>query len=46
MRIIEKLSDKIEKEINYTKEYIKCALEVKENYPQVADAFIVLLMKN
>lgn len=39
MKIIEKLSDKIAEEVDYAENYIKCALEYKETYPQVADTF-------
>ena len=39
MKIIEKLSDKIEHEIDCAEEYIKCALEYKETYPQVGETF-------
>ena len=39
MKIIEKLSDKITHEVDEAEQYIKCALEYKETYPQVADIF-------
>ena len=39
MKIIEKLSDKITHEVEEAEQYIKCALEYKETYPQVADIF-------
>ena len=39
MKIIEKLSDKIAEEVDCAENYIKCALEYKETYPQVADTF-------
>ena len=39
MKIIEKLSNKIEKEIECAEEYIKCALETKEDQPMVSETF-------
>lgn len=39
MKIIEKLSDKITEEVDCAENYIKCALEYKETYPQIADTF-------
>ena len=39
MKIIEKLSDKISHEVEEAECYIKCALEYKETFPQVADTF-------
>lgn len=39
MKIIEELSDKIEKEIDSAEEYIKCALKHKEDRPQLAETY-------
>lgn len=39
MKIIEKISDKIEKEINCAEEYAKCALNYKEARPQLAEVY-------
>ena len=39
MKIIEKLSDKIANEIEGAEEYIKCALNYKEEKPQLAETF-------
>jgi len=39
MKIIEKISDKIEKEIDCAEEYAKCALNYKEARPQLAEVY-------
>ena len=39
MKIIEKLSDKISKEIECAEEYVKCALYYKEERPTLAETF-------
>ena len=39
MRIIEGLSDKIAQEIDCAEEYIKCALTIKDERPQLADVY-------
>ena len=39
MKIIEKLSDKIACEIEGAEEYAKCALQYKEERPQLAETF-------
>lgn len=39
MKIIDKISDKIAKEIDYAEEYAKCALEYKDTYPQLAEVY-------
>lgn len=39
MKIIEKLSDKIQKEIDCAEEYAKCALNYKEARPALAETF-------
>ena len=39
MKIIEKLSDKIEKEMDCAEDYIKCALFYKDDRPQLAETF-------
>ena len=40
MKIIEDISKKIEKEIAMAKMYAECALDVKEEYPSVAETYI------
>ena len=42
MKIIEKLSDKIEKEIACAEEYAQCALMYKEEMPQLAETFFTI----
>lgn len=39
MKIIEKLSDMIETEIECAEKYAKCALEHKDDMPQLAETF-------
>ena len=39
MRIIEEISDKIEREINSAEEYAKCALNYKEERKGLADTY-------
>lgn len=39
MEIIEKVSDKIEKEIDSAEDYVKCALEIKDERSQLAESF-------
>ena len=39
MKIIEKLSDMIEDELEGAENYIKCALEHKDEYPELAKTF-------
>ena len=39
MKIIDKISDKIAKEIDYAEEYAKCALEYKDTHPQLAEVY-------
>lgn len=39
MKIVEKLSERIDEEICDSKYYAKMALEYKESYPTLADAF-------
>ena len=39
MKKIEKLSDKIEAEIESANEYAKCALELKETDPEIAEVY-------
>lgn len=42
MEIIKQLSEQIDDELNDAHKYIKKALKVKDNYPQVADAYFRL----
>ena len=42
MKIIKKLSDMIEEELEYAEKYIKCALHHKEDNPGLADTFYQL----
>ena len=39
MKIIEKLCDMIEEELDSAECYAKCAIEKKEEYPQLAETF-------
>lgn len=45
MKIIEKLSDKIEEEINDAKCYVKMALEHKEEHRELADTLFTISMQ-
>ena len=42
MKIIKKLSDMIEDELEGAEHYIKCALEYKDEYPELAKTFAML----
>lgn len=42
MKIIKKLSDMIEDELEGAENYIKCALKYKETYPELAKMFAQL----
>lgn len=42
MKIIAKISDDIEKEIENAEHYIKCALEKKDEYPELAELYFKL----
>ena len=42
MKLIEKLSDKIEDEIKDADEYIVCAMNHKQDHPQLAETFYKL----
>lgn len=39
MKLIEKLSDMIEEEMNDAEKYIRCAMNHKEDHPALAQAF-------
>lgn len=42
MQLISKLSDMIEEELNDSEKYINCALNHKEDYPELASTFYKL----
>lgn len=45
MEIIKNLSEKIEDELEDADKYIKCALRVKEDYPQLAETYYKLSLE-
>lgn len=42
MQIISKLSDMIEEEMNDAEKYIRCAMDKKDEYPELAETFYKL----
>ena len=45
MKIIKKLSEHIEEELEDSEHYVLCALEYKEKYPEVANTFYMLSLE-
>lgn len=45
MEIIKQLVEKIDDELIDAEKYIKCAIKVKKDYPQLADAYSKLSME-
>lgn len=46
MRIIKKISEKIEKELDCSEDYIRLALKYKDDFPQVSQTFYSLSLNN
>lgn len=46
MKIIKKISEKIEKELDCSEDYIRLALKYKDDFPQIAQIFYNLSLNN
>lgn len=45
MRIIQKISEKIDSELHDAEKYIKCAYRVREEYPQLGETYYKLSLE-